>query len=279
MERTSLSSKRMAMPRCVARKITCEPSVMRAATNSSSVSMPMAMMPRDITFEKSLSGVFFTVPFCVAKKIYLPSSSRSCTGRMAQHLFARLQVEQALHRLALARRAHVGNLVDLQPVHAAGVGEAEQIGVRRVHDELRDKVLLARLHAHASRAAAPLLAIDRDRRALQVALVAHRHRNLLVGDQVFELDLRALVHNLGAPLVAVLLANLFKLLHDHRAQLLFAAQDLLVLGDLRADLAQLVQDLVDRKLREPVELQFENGVDLPQRQALFLVALPARGRA
>ena len=77
--------------------------------------------------------------------------------------------------------------------------------MRGVDDELRDKILLARLHAHASRAAAALLAVDGDGRALQVALVAHRHRNLLIGDQIFELKLRALVHNLGAALVAVLL--------------------------------------------------------------------------
>jgi hypothetical protein len=84
-------------------------------------------------------------------------------------------------------------------------------------------------------AAAALLAVDGDGRALQVALVAHRHGNLLVGDQVFELQLRALVDDLGAALVAVLVADVFKLLDDHRAQLLLAAQDLFVLGDLLAD--------------------------------------------
>ena len=62
--------------------------------------------------------------------------------------------------------------------------------------------------------------------------MAHRHRNLLVGDQVFELQLRALVHDLGAPLVAVLVAHLFELLHDHRAQLGLAGQDRFVLGNL-----------------------------------------------
>ncbi len=54
-------------------------------------------------------------------------------------------------------------------------------------------------------------------------------------------------------------------------QLLLAGQDRLVLGDLLADLLQLVEQLVDGELGEAVELQFENGIDLAQREALFLV--------
>ena len=41
-----------------------------------------------------------------------------------------------------------------------------------------------------------------------------------------------------------------------------------------AHLLQLVQQFVDGKLRQPVELQFENGVDLAQRQAVLLVRQP-----
>jgi hypothetical protein len=36
--------------------------------------MAIAMMPRAITLLKSLSGVFLTMPFRVAKRMYLPSS-------------------------------------------------------------------------------------------------------------------------------------------------------------------------------------------------------------
>ena len=146
--------------------------------------------------------------------------------------FAGLEIEQALHRLALAGGADVGNFVDLEPVDAAGVGEAEQEGVRGVDDELRDEIFFARLHAHAAGAAAALLAIDGDGRALEVALVADGDGDLLVGDEVFKLNLGALVDDLGAALVAVLVADVFKLLDDDRAQLFLAAEDLFVLGDL-----------------------------------------------
>ncbi len=97
-----------------------------------------------------------------------------------------------------------------------------------------DEVFFARLHAGAAGAAAALLAIDGDGRALEVALVAHRDRDLLVGDQVFKLQLGGFVDNLRAARVAVLVADLFEFLHDDRAQLGFAGQDRLVLGDLFA---------------------------------------------
>ena len=112
--------------------------------------------------------------------------------------------------LALAGGADVGNLVDLEPVDAAGVGEAEQEGVRGIDDELRDEIFFARLHADAARAAAALLAIDGDWRALEVALVADGDGNLLVGDEVFKLDLGGLVDDLRAARVAVLVADLLR---------------------------------------------------------------------
>ena len=83
-----------------------------------------------------------------------------------------------------------------------------------------------------------------------------------------------LVDDLRAPRVAVLVANLFQFLDDHRAQLLLAGQDRFVLGDLFAHLLQFVEQLVDGELRQPVELQFEDGVDLAQREAFFLVRQP-----
>src|ERR1035438_8243960 len=84
--RTFSSSKRIALPSCVARKTIWLPSVQLAATSSSSFSMAMALMPIDRTLLKSFNGVFLTVPLRVAKKTYLPSSSRSRTVSNARML-------------------------------------------------------------------------------------------------------------------------------------------------------------------------------------------------
>ena len=109
------------------------------------------------------------------------------------HRLARQQVQQAGNRLALTRRANIRHLINLQPVNPPGIGEAQQVGMGRIDDQLRDKIFLARLHPQCARPAAPLLAIGRDRRPLQISRMRNRHRNLLVGDQVFQLQLRALV--------------------------------------------------------------------------------------
>ncbi len=95
--------------------------------------------------------------------------------------------------------------------------------------------------------------------------------NLLVGDEVFELKLGALVDDLGAARVAVLVANFFEFLDDDGAQLLVAGEDRLVLGDACAYLVQFVEQFVDGELRQAIELQFEDGVDLAQREAAFFL--------
>ena len=82
-----------------------------------------------------------------------------------------------------------------------------------------DEILVPRLHAGAACAASALHAIGRDRRALHVAGVADRDRDLLVGDQVFEHDLRRFVFNNGAARVAVKFFDLFQFLDDDFAQL------------------------------------------------------------
>src|SRR5207248_9712611 len=114
--------------------------------------------------------------------------------------------------------------------------------------------------------AAALLAIGRNRRALQIAGVGDRDRNLLINDQVFQLDFGGFVKDLGAALVAVLLLDLLQLFDDHVAQLLLARQDGFVFGNAIANVLQLVDDLVNRKARQAMQLQVEDGVSLDRRK-------------
>ena len=153
--------------------------------------------------------------------------------------------------------------------------------MRGVDDELRDEVFLAGLHAHAAGAAALLLAIDADGRALEVAGVGDGDGDLLVGDEVLEGELGGLVDDGGAACVAVLVADVFELLDDDAAEFLLGGEDGLVLGDVVADGAELVEELVDGELGEAVELQFEDGVDLAvaEDQRAGGVACELRGDA
>ena len=108
-----------------------------------------------------------------------------------------LELHEVDDRLTLPARTDVGNLVDLQPVGPAAVGEDHDVGVRRRDEEMADVVLFARPHADAALAAAALRPIRRDRRALDVAGVGDRDRHVFVGDQVLDAELAALVDDLG----------------------------------------------------------------------------------
>ena len=130
-----------------------------------------------------------------------------------------------------------------------------------------DEILFARFRADAALAAARLVAIDVHRRALDVARMADGDGHVHVGDQVFDLDLLDGVDDLRAPVVAVIFLDFAQLADDHLLQLLFAGQNFLQLGDQRADLGQFLQDFVDGELRQPVQLQFEDGVDLGVAEA------------
>ena len=187
-------------------------------------------------------------------------------GKDGDDFFSGLEVEQRGHGLAFAGDAGVGDLVDFEPVDAAGVGEAEEVGVGGVDDELGDEVFVAGLHADAAGAAATLLAVGGDGRALEVAGVGDGDGDLLVHDEVFEAKLSGLVEDEGAAGVAVPVADVGQLLRDHGSQLLHRGQDGLVLGDVVADLGEFAEELVDGELGEAVELELEDGVDLAERK-------------
>ena len=71
--------------------------------------------------------------------------------------------------LPLAARPALGNLVHLEPVDLARVGEEQEIGVRRGDEQVLDDVLFLGLHPGHALAAAPLAAVGLDVRALDVA--------------------------------------------------------------------------------------------------------------
>ena len=128
-------------------------------------STPIAMMPPARGLRNDDRSVFLITPLRRAHHdellIFL---LRELLHRQQRgDLLPLLHRHQVRDRLALAARADVGNLVDLQPVGAAAVGEDHDVGVRGGHEQVADEVLLARAHADAPLAAAPLRAVGRDR--------------------------------------------------------------------------------------------------------------------
>src|SRR6266567_4276871 len=139
--------------------------------------------------------------------------------------------------------------------------------MRGSDEQILDEIFFLRLRADSALAAARLMPVRVRRRALDVSGVADGDQHLRVGDQVFELDLVDLVHDLRAPVIAEVLLNFLQLADDHGLQLLLARQNFFQLGDALADGLQFLEDFVDGKLRQAVQLQFEDRIHLNGRQA------------
>ncbi len=71
----------------------------------------------------------------------------------------------------------------------------------------------------------------------------------------------------GAALVAEILLDLFQLLDDHAAQLLFGTQNVQILGDLPLNIRQFVQNFLLLHAGQALQLQFDNRLRLPLAEA------------
>ena len=171
-------------------------------------------------------------------------------------------IDQVDDRLALGGAAPLGNLVDLEPVHAAGVGEAEQVVLGRGDEELFDEILFLGLHAGLALAAAPLGAVEVHGAALDVAGVGDGDHHLLVLDGVLQGDVGGLVDDLGAALVAELVADLGQFRHDDLEDLGVGSQDLPQPGDELQDLFVLGDDLVPLQAGQALQAHLQDGLGL-----------------
>src|SRR5205823_443762 len=152
--------------------------------------------------------------------------------------------EEVDHRLPLRLPPAFRDLVHLEPVDLAERGEEQQKGVGRGDEQVRDDVLLLRLHARHALAAAPLAPIGLDVRPLDVARARDRDDHLLVGEQVLDRELGRLGDDLGPARVAVLLLDREQVLADDRHQLRLGREDALELLDEGEGLLVLLDDLV-----------------------------------
>ena len=140
MARTCVSWNLIAWPSWLPRKIISLPLDRRAAMSSSPSSRPSAMMPRDIGLSNSVSSHFLMTPFRVTITMYL-SGTNSCTARNAFTDSSGCRLIRLHDVLALAGSGGVGDLVNLEPVDAAHVGEHQQVSVRRGDQEVLDEIL------------------------------------------------------------------------------------------------------------------------------------------
>ena len=121
--------------------------------------------------------------------------------------------------LPARRPARLRDLVHLEPVDLALVGEDQHVAVGGGDEEALHEVLVPGAGARLALAAAPLRAVEGDRVALHVAGVGDGDDHLLLRDQVLDRRARsASPCDLGAALVGELLLHLAQLVDDHVQQ-------------------------------------------------------------
>jgi hypothetical protein len=142
--------------------------------------------------------------------------------------------------------------------------------VRRGNEELVDEIFLSRLHADLAFAAATLRAVRRGRRALDVPGVGNRDDHVLFLDEVLHVDLGFRCDDLGTPRVLVFRPDLFELADDDVHQDLDVGQDPRKPGNVVAELAVILCELLALEPRETRKPHLENGLRLPLRQEILL---------
>src|SRR5712691_8124257 len=189
-------------------------------------------------------------------------------GHAGGDAFVLAQRQQIHHRLALGLASALGDLVHLQPVHLAEVGEEQQIGVGGGNEEIFDDVLFLGLHAGHAFAAPPLATVGLDVRPLDVPGARDRDHHLLVGEEVLDGQLGRLGEDLRAAIITVLLLQRQQFLLDDGHQLGVGGQDRLQLFDQLQRLLVLFDDLLALERGQPAELHVEDslGLDLGEVQ-------------
>ncbi len=145
-------------------------------------------------------------------------------------------------------------------------------------EQLGQEIVVVGRHADPALAAAALLAIGRERRALDVAEPRHGDDHVLALDQVLDVELVVLaLLDRRAPGRREARLDREQLLLEHLEQPLARAQDLQELLDALAELGQLVVDPPALELGQALQAQVEDRLGLALGQPVGVVGADRRG--
>ena len=130
------------------------------------------------------------------------------------------------------------------------------------HADLLGIVLITQVLSEHALTAAALRTVSAARQTLDVAKVRHGHDHIVHRDQVLNIDFA--VHNadLGAALIAVLVADLSQLLLDHAHQQIFVCQDRLQVSNRLLKLLILGQQLIRFQIGQTRQTHIKNSLRL-----------------
>ena len=173
-----------------------------------------------------------------------------------------LDVEQVLDGTSLGVLGSLGNLVALEPVAAALLGEEEQRVVHRGGIDILGEVGIAGLGSLAAHTATALLAELAQGGTLHIAHVTDGDDHGVIGIEVFGIELLAGVLDLRAALVAVFLLHLEQFVLHHLLAEFGVVENLLQIVDELHQLVILVVQLVHLQTRELAQTHVDDGAGL-----------------
>ena len=135
-----------------------------------------------------------------------------------------------------------------------------------VMKQVLDLVLFLEVHAGHADAAALLLAVGGDGQPLDVAGLGDGDRHLLFGDEILEVDLALVRHDVGAAVVVVETPDLGKLGLDDAEDGVLVAEQRAQVADAGEQAGVLFLDLVALEAGELLEPQVEDGLSLRSRE-------------
>src|SRR5215217_5738693 len=178
---------------------------------------------------------------------------------------------------ALRRPSHPRKLVDLEAIHFALVGEEEHVVVGRRDEEVIDVIALFQLHPGDAHPAATLLAERVDGDALEVAAVGDGDNHLLLGDEVLDLEVHALLGRDRRPaLVGVGRPDLAQLLLHYAVNLRLVGQHAFEVLDLLLQVLVLALHLLALHRGETLQPEVEDGLGLTLGELEVLHEVVAR---
>ena len=116
--------------------------------------------------------------------------------------------------------------------------------MRRGDEQPGDEIFVPRRHAGAALAAPPLSTIGRERRALDVAAMAHQYDHVLALDEVLVVHVSVAVEDFGTAWAGERGLNRDELVMNDCHQAGARAQDIEIVGDFGGELVERLGDFV-----------------------------------
>ena len=186
--------------------------------------------------------------------------------QVGAHLVARLDIEDILQGATLRCLGAFGQLVYLELVYQAAVGEEEHRAVHRGGVYVLDEVLLAGVAASRAHAATVLGAVLAQGCALDVAHVRDGDNHVVVRVEVLGIEVAGGVVDVGLASIAIGVADFLQFLADDATTLVLVAEDELQLSDVFLDFLVFVFEFGLLQLSELAQTHIDDCLSLNLRE-------------